>query len=369
MAQGTVKWFNDAKGFGFITQEGGEDVFVHFSAIQAQGFKSLAEGDRVEFEVTRGPKGLQADNVSRRRNCRQGRYWNAVTSRSISSNPTPGSVVTQSPKWTRLPTTWTRLLLDHDPRAITLPQSVADAFDLPELFRLLERAVCVAILDDLFGHTAADAFELHQLLDVRGVDVDRSGGGSRRGSGVRRRRRAGRPRRQRSKRDKQRDDREANAIHGVPPSFGVHGNHSSARERKPLNPPSAERVNAQSFRHARKIRSVGRGGVQPLEIRLPLEWDQRLLVGVALLARGNDVAARRSTAAAERNSMIHRQRAVPDVPPAVVADALGDAPLPPLTLPELARLRPLTAQDLGIDRRVELTHARRAPSTAAPTRA
>ena len=63
MANGTVKWFNDAKGYGFITQEGGEDVFVHYSAIQAQGFKSLAEGDRVEFEVTRGPKGLQAANV------------------------------------------------------------------------------------------------------------------------------------------------------------------------------------------------------------------------------------------------------------------------------------------------------------------
>ena len=63
MAQGQVKWFNDAKGYGFITQEGGEDVFVHYSAIQAQGFKSLAEGDKVEFEVTRGPKGLQAANV------------------------------------------------------------------------------------------------------------------------------------------------------------------------------------------------------------------------------------------------------------------------------------------------------------------
>jgi CspA family cold shock protein len=65
LAQGTVKWFNDAKGFGFITQEGGDDVFVHFTAIQAQGFKSLVEGDRVEFEVTRGPKGLQAANVRR----------------------------------------------------------------------------------------------------------------------------------------------------------------------------------------------------------------------------------------------------------------------------------------------------------------
>ena len=63
MAQGTVKWFNDAKGYGFIRNEGGEDVFVHYSAIQANGFKSLAEGDRVEFEVTRGPKGLQAANV------------------------------------------------------------------------------------------------------------------------------------------------------------------------------------------------------------------------------------------------------------------------------------------------------------------
>ena len=58
-----MKWFNDAKGYGFISQEDGEDVFVHFSAIQAQGFKSLAEGDKVEFEVTRGPKGLQAANV------------------------------------------------------------------------------------------------------------------------------------------------------------------------------------------------------------------------------------------------------------------------------------------------------------------
>jgi CspA family cold shock protein len=62
MAQGNVKWFNDAKGYGFISQEDGEDVFVHFSSIQAQVFKSLAEGDRVQFEVTRGRR-AQAANV------------------------------------------------------------------------------------------------------------------------------------------------------------------------------------------------------------------------------------------------------------------------------------------------------------------
>jgi cold shock protein len=60
---GNVKWFNDAKGFGFITSENGEDVFVHFSAIQGGGFRSLSEGAAVEFDVTTGPKGLQASNV------------------------------------------------------------------------------------------------------------------------------------------------------------------------------------------------------------------------------------------------------------------------------------------------------------------
>jgi len=61
--EGTVKWFNNEKGYGFITRTAGEDVFVHHSAIQAEGFKSLNEGDRLEFEVVRGPKGFQAQNV------------------------------------------------------------------------------------------------------------------------------------------------------------------------------------------------------------------------------------------------------------------------------------------------------------------
>lgn len=65
MANGTVKWFNDSKGFGFLEQENGDDVFVHFSAISGEGFKSLAEGDRVTFDLVKGPKGLQAANVTR----------------------------------------------------------------------------------------------------------------------------------------------------------------------------------------------------------------------------------------------------------------------------------------------------------------
>ena len=63
MARGKVKWFNDAKGYGFIEQEGGEDVFVHFSAISMEGFKTLAEGQQVEFDIETGNKGLHAANV------------------------------------------------------------------------------------------------------------------------------------------------------------------------------------------------------------------------------------------------------------------------------------------------------------------
>jgi CspA family cold shock protein len=64
-ARGVVKWFNDSKGFGFITSPSGEDVFVHYSAITGEGFKTLAEGQEVEFEMQTGPKGLQAQNVTK----------------------------------------------------------------------------------------------------------------------------------------------------------------------------------------------------------------------------------------------------------------------------------------------------------------
>src|SRR5262249_25638549 len=63
METGTVKWFNDAKGYGFISRQNGEDVFVHFSAIQANGFRSLQEGQQVQFDVVKGPNGWQAENV------------------------------------------------------------------------------------------------------------------------------------------------------------------------------------------------------------------------------------------------------------------------------------------------------------------
>ena len=65
MEKGTVKWFNSTKGFGFITREKGEDVFVHYNAILGDGYKSLGEGDQVQFEIGEGPKGLQAKEVSR----------------------------------------------------------------------------------------------------------------------------------------------------------------------------------------------------------------------------------------------------------------------------------------------------------------
>jgi CspA family cold shock protein len=67
MARGSVKWFDDRKGYGFIAREGGKDIFVHFSAIQGAGFKTLSEGEEVEFEIVNGPKGEQATNVQKPR--------------------------------------------------------------------------------------------------------------------------------------------------------------------------------------------------------------------------------------------------------------------------------------------------------------
>ena len=78
MAEGTVKWFSNEKGYGFISQDGAEDVFVHFSEIQSDGYKTLAEGQRVEFEVVQGPKGLQASAV---------RMRPSPTTRGTSSTP------------------------------------------------------------------------------------------------------------------------------------------------------------------------------------------------------------------------------------------------------------------------------------------
>lgn len=65
METGTVKWFNDSKGYGFITRAEGDDVFVHYNAIEGDGYKTLEEGDRVQFEIVQGPKGLQASKVSK----------------------------------------------------------------------------------------------------------------------------------------------------------------------------------------------------------------------------------------------------------------------------------------------------------------
>lgn len=65
METGTIKWFNSSKGYGFITREDGNDIFVHYKAIKGEGYRSLQEGDQVQFEIEQGPKGLQAKNVSK----------------------------------------------------------------------------------------------------------------------------------------------------------------------------------------------------------------------------------------------------------------------------------------------------------------
>ena len=88
MAEGTVKWFNDAKGFGFIEEDGGNDVFVHHSAIQADGFKSLTEGERVSFEVVDGQKGPAAQNVVKlQKSCKGNRGDNNLVADTPNNRP------------------------------------------------------------------------------------------------------------------------------------------------------------------------------------------------------------------------------------------------------------------------------------------
>ena len=113
--------------------------------------------------------------------------------------------------------------------------------------------------------------------------------------------------------------------------------------------------------------SVARSVAQAIEIGLPLHRDQRFLPVVAVLAGGHDVPASRSAAAPERHDVVHGQRAVPDDAAAVVAHAVRDAPLPPLTRAQLARAFALAPERGGIHGLVELTHAPPAPSRAAPT--
>src|SRR5207237_8188475 len=108
---------------------------------------------------------------------------------------------------------------------------------------------------------------------------------------------------------------------------------------------------------------------QAAETRLPLDGQERLLARVAVRARGHDVAPHGGAAAAERHQVIHRQRLRSDAAPAVVADSIGHAALPPLAGPQLARLRALASQLVGIDGGVELSHGPRARWTAPPTRA
>ena len=97
METGTVKWFNDAKGYGFISRQNGEDVFVHFSAIQASGFRSLQEGQQVQFDVVKGPKGWQAENVQ----CAQSYPGRAILPllrfRTLGDTPTSTFTIAQSP--------------------------------------------------------------------------------------------------------------------------------------------------------------------------------------------------------------------------------------------------------------------------------
>src|SRR5262245_51333223 len=128
-------------------------------------------------------------------------------------------------------------------------------------------------------------------------------------------------------------------------------------------------VNVQSFRHIgrRPRMSVFGGSPEAGEVRVPLHGHERLLARVAVLASGHDIAAHAATAAAERHDVIHAQGSVADLAPAVVADPVGDAALPPLARAQLTGALALTLEETRVERRVELTHGPTAPRRAPPT--
>src|SRR6267143_478662 len=254
------------------------------------------------------------DHVGRRRNCRRGRYWSAVTLRPICPNPTPAPVCSkaQSTAGDYLMTMRVQCF-SHSP--LPMPSTFRSSSGFlngpwlsrySTIFSATRRPTPSSFISSLTSSvlmltgppTAIDA----GFGSVCDGGAATAGHGASHGSATNARTRAGRMR----------------LMEFLRSFWG--SRHALERSRAmPLNPSTEERVNVQSFRHLR----------EPIEIRLPLDRHQRLLPRVAVLAGGNDVAARRSAAADERHHVIHRQRAMADASAAVLAHTVGDTALPP----------------------------------------